>query len=214
MSHTNNTNNMLIRLTSGKGALVEFYAPWCGHCKQLTPKYEKLAQVFAGEKDVLVAKVDATEENDLANKYDVSGYPTIKFFPKDGSEPVSYEGAREVEDFVKYINEKAGTLRTPEGNLMPEAGRVKELDEHITASKAIDDDLLKTLTAAAEKLTGAAATHAKHYLTFAKNIIAKGADYPTKEKVILFLIYTTILIIIIIIIILILILILILRHVC
>jgi len=182
MSHTNNTNNSLIRLTSGKGALVEFYAPWCGHCKQLTPKYEKLAQVFAGEKDVLVAKVDATEENDLANKYDVSGYPTIKYFPKDGSEPVSYEGGREVDEFVKYLNEKVGTKRTPEGNLLPEAGRVKELDEHISAAKAIDDDLLKKLTAAAEKLTEADASHAKQYLTFAKNIIAKGAEYPTKEK--------------------------------
>ena len=51
-----------------KGALVEFYAPWCGHCKTLAPKYEKLAEVFAGDKEVLIAKVDATEEEGLGTR--------------------------------------------------------------------------------------------------------------------------------------------------
>lgn len=51
-----------------KAALVEFYAPWCGHCKSLAPKYEQLAKAFAGESEVVIAKVDATEEQDLASR--------------------------------------------------------------------------------------------------------------------------------------------------
>ncbi len=45
------------------------------------PKYEELGKIFAGEKDVLIAKVDATEEADLAKKYDITGYPTLLWFP-------------------------------------------------------------------------------------------------------------------------------------
>ena len=52
-----------------KHVLVEFYAPWCGHCKQLAPKYNDLAKIFSGEKDVIVAKIDAAEEEDIARRY-------------------------------------------------------------------------------------------------------------------------------------------------
>lgn len=40
-----------------KAALVEFYAPWCGHCKKLAPEFEKLGEAFKANKDVLIAKV-------------------------------------------------------------------------------------------------------------------------------------------------------------
>jgi len=53
-------------------------------------------------------------------------------------------------------------------------GRIKELDDHIKAAKAIDESLLNAVTTEAERLTGAQASHAKHYITFVKNIIAKG----------------------------------------
>ncbi|CAN0548325.1 unnamed protein product, partial [Laminaria digitata] len=46
-----------IVMDPSKNTLVEFYAPWCGHCKTLAPIYEKLGNIFAAEKDVVVAKV-------------------------------------------------------------------------------------------------------------------------------------------------------------
>merc|ERR1719230_802044 len=74
-----------------KGAMVEFFAPWCGHCKKLAPEYEETAKAFAGEAGVGVYTVDATENSELAGKYDVSGYPTLKWFPPGSSEPEDYQ---------------------------------------------------------------------------------------------------------------------------
>lgn len=56
-----------------KDVFVEFYAPWCGHCKSLAPKYDALAEQLAGVESVVIAKMDAT-----ANEIDVEGVSRMK----------------------------------------------------------------------------------------------------------------------------------------
>jgi len=90
---------------SEKDVLVEFYAPWCGHCKKLTPIYDELGEKMA-EENVEIVKMDATA-NDVPPEFDVKGFPTLFWLPKGTKKPVSYNGGRELDDFIKYIAENA-----------------------------------------------------------------------------------------------------------
>nr|NP_001003517.1 protein disulfide isomerase family A, member 8 precursor [Danio rerio]AAH77131.1 Zgc:100906 [Danio rerio] len=90
-----------------KDVLIEFYAPWCGHCKKLEPKYTALGEMLYSDPNIVIAKMDATV-NDVPAGYDVQGFPTI-YFAAAGrkSEPKRYEGAREVKDFVNFLKREA-----------------------------------------------------------------------------------------------------------
>lgn len=92
-----------------KYAMVEFYAPWCGHCKSLAPTWEELGDAFGKVDSVVIAKVDATENKELATKFEVSGYPTLLFFKKGSQEPEKYAGGRDLADLAGYIEKETGT---------------------------------------------------------------------------------------------------------
>jgi len=88
--------------------LLEFYAPWCGHCKKLAPEYKKAASLLKAD-GVKVGAVDATKHNKLNSKFKVEGFPTIVYLPKGGKEShVEYDGGRTADAIAKWVRGKIG----------------------------------------------------------------------------------------------------------
>ncbi|KAL6560588.1 hypothetical protein OROGR_004147 [Orobanche gracilis] len=174
-----------IVLDEKKDVLVEFYAPWCGHCKQLAPTYEKVATAFNLEENVVIANVDADKYKDLAEKYGVSGFPTLKFFSKGNKGGEDYDGGRDLDEFVTFINEKCGTSRDVKGQLTSKAGIVESLDNLVKGFLGATNEekkaVFKRLEEEANKLDGSTARYANIYVKAAKSCLDKGSDYAKNE---------------------------------
>lgn len=155
-------------------------------CKKLAPTWEQLASDFENESNVLVAKVDAESEDSkaTASKQGVTSYPTIKFFPAGSKEAEAYSGGRSEEDFVKFLNEKAGTHRAVGGGLSATAGLVDILNavvDKFTAGEATLADAATEAKKEAESLKeGAQYKYAEYYIkVFDK--LSKNDDHASKE---------------------------------
>jgi protein disulfide-isomerase A1 len=85
--------------------LVEFYAPWCGHCKKIAPEYTKLAKRFKGVSSVVIGKIDATE-NEIEN-FDIQEFPTIKFFPANNKDGIDFIGKKDVDGLERFVLDNA-----------------------------------------------------------------------------------------------------------
>ncbi|XP_047334973.1 protein disulfide-isomerase like 2-2-like [Impatiens glandulifera] len=94
-------------LNSDGIVLVEFFAPWCGHCQSLTPKWEKAAKVLKGV--ATIAAVDTDAHQSLAQEYGIKGFPTIKVFVP-GKPPVDYQGDREAKPIAEFALKQVKTL--------------------------------------------------------------------------------------------------------
>ncbi|KAL7583148.1 protein disulfide isomerase-like 2-3 [Lactuca sativa] len=94
-------------VNSNSVVLVEFFAPWCGHCQALTPIWEKAASVLKGV--ATVAAIDADANPTIAQEYGIKGFPTIKVFVP-GKPPVDYQGAREAKPIAEFALKQVKAL--------------------------------------------------------------------------------------------------------
>jgi protein disulfide isomerase len=92
-------------ISSSDFVLVEFYAPWCGHCKKLEPEFDAAAKELKGV--AILAKLDATIDKEMGEKYEIKGFPTIKVF-RGGELSGDYEGGRTAADFIAYVKANSG----------------------------------------------------------------------------------------------------------
>jgi len=150
----------------------------------MKPQLELVSANFATESNCVIANfdADAQQNKDIAAKFDVKSYPTLKFFPAGGDkEPVAYESGRSEAAFTEYLNEKCGTFRAPGGGLNTQAGRVAALDavaqKFITASADARQAIYEEAVAAAE----AVGDGAKHYIKVFEKILKGGETYIAKE---------------------------------
>lgn len=176
---SDNFNSVVMDPT--KNVLVEFYAPWCGHCKALAPTYEEVAATFKNDENCVVAKLDADGHRDVVEGYDIAGFPTIKYFAADNKEAEDYERGRELADFVKYLNDKCGTQRLPGGKLSPEAGIVKEMNELASRFVTEDESREDIVAEAAEVAEEHEDSNASYYVKVMKKVMDKGIEYIQTE---------------------------------
>jgi len=88
-------------MSSNKPALIFFYAPWCGHCKNAKPEFEKVMKMAKGKAHM----IDCDAHQEIAQKYDIKGFPTIRYYPKGpkNCNPREYQGNRTAEDMMQFM---------------------------------------------------------------------------------------------------------------
>lgn len=147
----------------------------------MAPIWETLAQDYAAEPNVLIAKIDAEAENAKATAQEqgVKSYPTIKFFPKGSTSPEPYEGSRTEEALLDFMNGKAGTYRVAGGKLNELGGTIPSLDSIV--SRVTGGETIASLS---EELKGAASglkdKYAEYYVKVADKF-GKNQGYVEKE---------------------------------
>ncbi|XP_071360779.1 protein disulfide-isomerase A2 [Trachinotus anak] len=138
-----------VALDPTKNVFVEFYAPWCGHCKELTPIWDQLGEKYANHDDIIIAKMDATANEVESLK--IQGFPTLKYFPAGGKEVVDYTGKRDLETMSKFLDD-GGVLPKEESNEEEdEDDEDDEDDEEGDDDKEGDDDDSKDTDESADK---------------------------------------------------------------
>jgi thiol-disulfide isomerase/thioredoxin len=102
-------DKITLALSDNKPAFVAFVADWCGYCKKLKPQWLDFEKNYSGN-SVNVLSIECTKYKDIAKKYNISGYPTIKYLPyglNNSSSAVDYEGERTPEGFTSFLSKHA-----------------------------------------------------------------------------------------------------------
>jgi protein disulfide-isomerase-like protein len=101
MESTENNDDPEKIMSSDKPCMIFFYAPWCGHCKNSKPEFQKLMKMSKGKAHM----IDCDANQEIAQKYDVKGFPTIRYYPNGprNGNPREYQGNRTAEDMMDFM---------------------------------------------------------------------------------------------------------------
>jgi len=92
-------------IDSDKPWMVEFFASWCGHCKQLVPEYEKAAKALKG-----IVNLAAVEDQAIMGEYGVKGFPSLKWFGENKKAPEEFEAGRTAKAITEFSMKKVNEL--------------------------------------------------------------------------------------------------------
>lgn len=148
----------------------------------------------------IVANIDADAalNKEIASRYGVASYPTIKFFPRGSKEAVSYEGARSEQAFVDFLNERCGTHRAVGGGLdneassptfglilklmFSQAGRLEQLDALAQKFLAATGNARDAIYKEAVIVSDAIGAASNHYLRVMEKVVNSSEAYIEKES--------------------------------
>ena len=114
-------NFLLLTGDPAKTVFVLFYASWCGHCKEVIPAMDELAEYFEQDRNVLIGKIDITKEADTVSKFGITGVPALKLFPKGTHHKdagMDYGERRDYGHMKNFVDRHAG-MSLPRNHLPP-----------------------------------------------------------------------------------------------
>ncbi|XP_021772615.1 protein disulfide-isomerase-like [Chenopodium quinoa] len=116
---------------SGKDVFLEFYAPWCGHCKNLAPTLDEIAVSYEKDPNILIAKFDASANDVPSDTFKVEGFPTMFFITKN-KEIIEYSGSRKKEDIIEFIEKHRSDEKKSEPEIKNEPEKASNnIDETV-----------------------------------------------------------------------------------
>jgi protein disulfide-isomerase-like protein len=114
-------------LEKGGVVFIKWFAPWCGYCQDLAPKWEELGNYYQKNSKICIGEIDCTEEagGDLfATENGIQGFPTLKLYKNNMKNPIDYNGNRELEDMKSFVN----------NNIEQSGGRKQKIKKRIKKS--------------------------------------------------------------------------------
>ncbi|KAK8815187.1 hypothetical protein WA158_003399 [Blastocystis sp. Blastoise] len=159
---------------------IKFYAPWCANSQVFAPIWRQIAIIFSEEKDVVIAELNNDVYHNIGQRLGVTDYPALFFFKDEKA--IEYEGERDVESLVDYINTNTGTQRSIDGSLKPEYGILEEFEEIVKSFPNLTQEHAEQAKEITNRLQGKSKEFAKIYVSIINKIVTNGATYIDNEK--------------------------------